>query len=88
MGGISYGEARRLLIARALIHKPQLLVFDEPTNGLDLAAAESFLETVQGLAGDGYSIVIVTHHLPEIIPAITHVGVIHRGQLERSGLKD
>ena len=88
MGAISYGESRRLLIARALIHQPQLLIFDEPTTGLDLAAAESFLETVQGLAKDGYSIVIVTHALPEIIPAITHVGVIRDGQIERSGTKD
>lgn len=87
IGAMSYGEARRLLIARALIHEPKLLVFDEPTTGLDLAAAEYFLDSVQQLAVEGYSIIIVTHHLPEIISAITHVGVIRDGKIDRSGPK-
>ena len=87
IGTVSYGEARRLLIARALIHDPHLLVFDEPTQGLDLAAAEHFLHRIGELAARGHAIVIVTHHLHEIIAPITHIALLRDGQIRKSGPK-
>ena len=85
IGQCSYGEARRLLIARALIHDPLLLILDEPTNGLDMYAAESFLETLEGLCDDGISMVIVTHHLYEVIRPVNRVALMSNGQIVREG---
>lgn len=87
IGGVSYGEARRLIIARALIHDPSMLMFDEPTNGLDPGSAEDFLATIDDLAGTGLSILIVTHHVHEILPTITHVAILKSGAVHRHGTK-
>ena len=70
---MSTGEARRVLIARALVHQPKALVLDEPTRGLDLVARHHFMERVRGVAQRGTTIVLVTHHVDEIIPEIDRV---------------
>ena len=88
LGNMSYGEARRLLIARSLIHDPPLLVFDEPTNGLDMGTAESFLTSIGELAAQGHALLIVTHHLHEIIPALTHVAIMRNGRIDHAGEKN
>src|SRR5271165_6468124 len=62
---MSSGEARRILIARALVHGPQALVLDEPTTSLDLYAAHELREILRKLARRGISILMVTHHLPD-----------------------
>ena len=67
---ISSGEARRILIARALVHDPQALVLDEPTTSLDLHATHELREILRKLARSGISILMVTHHLPDVIPEI------------------
>ena len=67
---MSSGEARRVLIARALVHDPRALVLDEPTTSLDLRATYELREVLRKLAGNGISILMVTHHLPDIIPEI------------------
>ena len=59
---MSTGEARRVLIARALVHGPQALVLDEPTRGLDVAAQYDFMERVRLLAQRGTTFILVTHH--------------------------
>src|SRR6516164_1924602 len=65
---MSSGEARRILIARALVHDPQALVLDEPTTSLDLNATHELREAFRKLARGGVSLIMVTHHLPDIIP--------------------
>ena len=67
---MSTGEARRVLIARALVHKPKALVLDEPTRGLDLVARHHFMERVRGVAERGTTIILVTHHAV-LMPPLT-----------------
>ena len=66
----SSGEARRLLMARALVHNPEFLIFDEPTNSLDIKAQAMFCQSLTKLARRGIGILLVTHHLSDIIPNI------------------
>jgi iron complex transport system ATP-binding protein len=84
---MSTGEARRVLIARALAHQPRALVLDEPTRGLDLVARHQFLERVRVIARQGTTILLVTHHVDEIIPEIGRVILLHRGRVAADGPK-
>ena len=84
---MSTGEARRVLIARALVHDPRALVLDEPTRGIDLAARHRFLEDVRALARDGVTILLVTHHAEEIIPEIERVILLEKGRIAADGPK-
>jgi len=85
---MSSGEARRILIARALVHNPQALVLDEPTTSLDLRATYELREVLRKLAANGIGIIMVTHHLPDIIPEIARVVLIRGGRLYRDGPKE
>jgi iron complex transport system ATP-binding protein len=87
MDTMSTGEARRVLIARALVHRPRALVLDEPTRGLDVAAQHDFMERVRDLARRGTTIVLVTHHADEIIPEIDRVILLSRGRVAYDGSK-
>ena len=87
MGEMSTGEARRVLIARALIRKPRALVLDEPTRGLDLVARHRFMERVRAIAQQGTTILLVTHHIDEIIPEIGRVILLQRGRVACDGPK-
>jgi len=82
---MSTGERRRVLIARALIHQPAALVLDEPTTGLDIAARHQFLIQLQDLAKSGTTIILVTHHVEEMIPAIERVIFLKDGKQSLSG---
>jgi iron complex transport system ATP-binding protein len=82
---MSSGEARRVLLARALVTSPRALVLDEPTTGLDLAARQSFMETVRGLARAGTTVVLITHHIEEIFPEIQRVVLIREGRIVADG---
>jgi iron complex transport system ATP-binding protein len=84
---MSTGEARRVLIARALVSDPPALLFDEPTGGLDMVARSAFLESVRSLARDGKTVLMVTHRLEEIIPEIDHVVLLAGGQVQFAGPK-
>lgn len=84
---MSTGEARRVLIARALVHAPQALVLDEPTRGLDLVARHAFLERVRAIAQQGTTILLVTHHVDEIIPEIDRVVLLKDGRVAADGTK-
>jgi iron complex transport system ATP-binding protein len=85
---MSSGEARRILIARALVHDPQALVLDEPTTSLDLRATCELREILRKLAGNGIGILMVTHYLPDIIPEIERVVLIRDGRVFRDGPKE
>jgi iron complex transport system ATP-binding protein len=82
---LSTGEARRVLIARALVHRPEVLVLDEPTRGLDLVARHAFMERVRAVARGGTAILLVTHYVDEIIPEIDRVVLLKRGRIAADG---
>ena len=84
---MSSGEARRILIGRALVHDPKALVLDEPTASLDLHAMHELRAILGKLARAGTSIIVVTHHLPDIIPEIGRVILIKGGRVLRDGAK-
>jgi iron complex transport system ATP-binding protein len=85
---MSSGEARRVLIARALVHKPRALLFDEPCNSLDLAAQQSLRQTMRELADSGTAIILVTHELADIVPEIQRVVLMNRGRVVADGPKE
>jgi iron complex transport system ATP-binding protein len=85
---MSSGEARRVLIARALVHKPRALLFDEPCNSLDLAAQQSLRQTMRSLANSGTAILLVTHELADIVPEIQRVVLMCRGRVVADGPKE
>ena len=87
LGTMSTGEARRVLIARALVHRPRLLVLDEPTRGLDIVAQYRFMEQVRAVARLGTTLLLVTHHIEEIVPEIERVMLLWRGTLAFDGPK-
>jgi iron complex transport system ATP-binding protein len=85
---MSSGEARRVLIARALVHKPGALLFDEPCNSLDLSAQQSVRQTMRALASSGTAIILVTHELADIVPEIGRVVLMDRGRVVADGPKE
>lgn len=87
MDKMSTGEARRCLIGRAIVFDPEVLVFDEPTNALDIQARSTFLETVRSLTPN-HSLVLVTHSIEEIIPEITRVILLKQGRIFADGPKE
>jgi len=84
---MSSGEARRVLIARALVHRPRTLLFDEPSNSLDLSAHRSLRKAMSALAQSGIGIVLVTHDLTDIIPEIERVVLMSEGRMVIDGPK-
>ena len=85
MTRMSSGEARRLLIGRALIHEPRALILDEPMSSLDLGAAHEVRATMRALAQRGTSLVLVTHDLADIVPEITRVVLLKDGRIAADG---
>jgi iron complex transport system ATP-binding protein len=87
---MSQGERGRVLIARALMPRPKLLLLDEPTTGLDVAAREQLLETIDQLEHDDAELasVLVTHHLEELPTSTSHALVIAHGRVVASGPVD
>lgn len=86
-GTLSSGERRRILIARALVHRPQVLVLDEPSTALDFAAALQLTATLRDLARAGRDLVLVTHHPGEIPPEIDRVVLLKNGRVFADGEK-
>jgi iron complex transport system ATP-binding protein len=84
---LSSGEARRVLLARALVTEPRALVLDEPTTGLDLAARHEFMERVRQIARSGTTIILITHHIDEIFPEITRAVLLREGRIVADGAK-
>nr|WP_312133041.1 ATP-binding cassette domain-containing protein [Stenotrophomonas pavanii] len=84
---LSAGETRRVLIARALVNRPQALLLDEPSTGLDLVAREQLVATMRVLAQQGITLVLVTHHIEEIIPEIERVVLLRDGRVQADGTR-
>lgn len=87
---LSQGERQRVLIGRALMARPELLILDEPCAGLDPVAREQFVGFLDRLARDAESpaMVLVTHHVEEIMPCFTNVLVLKRGRVLASGKRE
>ena len=86
-GVLSQGEKQKVLIARARMAEPVLLILDEPCAGMDPGARERMLATIQAVAEDDcrLTIVLVTHHVEEIMPAFTHTMVMSGGRIVTMG---
>jgi iron complex transport system ATP-binding protein len=84
---LSQGEKQRVLIARALMAEPQLLILDEPTNGLDFIARENLLEAIEKivLRENAPTILYVTHHVEETLPIFTNTLLLKKGKVFSSG---
>jgi len=87
---LSQGERQRILIGRALMARPRLLILDEPCAGLDPVSREHFLTFIQRLGGQRNSpaLILVTHHVEEIVPVFSHVLLLKRGRVLAMGARD
>lgn len=85
VGEMSAGEQRRIMIARALVHKPGMLLLDEPSNALDLAAQRELRDALRVVAQQGTGIIMVTHHLADILPEIDRVIMMRSGRIVADG---
>lgn len=78
-GALSDGQKRSVLIARAMVHQPKVLVLDEPTNALDLRARHTLLAQLRALCRGGTTVIVITHQIDAIIPEITRVVGMRQG---------
>ena len=88
LNSMSTGQQRRVMLARALVHRPQTLILDEPTAGLDFAARFDYLRRIRELSDAGRNIVIVTHHLNEIPPEVDRIVLLREGRIFADGHKN
>lgn len=86
LGSLSQGERKKVMLARALMTNPEILILDEPCSGLDLYEREKLLADITEMGKD-MTVVYVTHHIEEMIPLFTHVALIEQGRLIASGPK-
>jgi len=84
---MSSGEARRVLLARALVHQPRALILDEPSTALDISAQYELRTTLGKLSRSGIGIVMVTHHLSDLIPEIDRIILMDKGKIVADGPK-
>lgn len=89
MRQLSGGLKRRLMIARALVHQPRLLILDEPTAGVDIEIRRSMWSFLRDLNAEGTTIILTTHYLEEAESLCRHIAIINHGQIaERSSMID
>lgn len=84
---MSSGEVRRIMIARALVHEPRALLLDEPSNSLDVFAQVELRHTMSKLAQSGIALLLITHHLPDVVPEIERVIFMREGRIVGDGPK-
>jgi iron complex transport system ATP-binding protein len=87
LGTLSQGERKKVMLARALMSSPEILIMDEPCAGLDLYERERLLVNINALSKQNISLVYVTHHIEEIMPLFTHVALLEQGEIIASGEK-
>lgn len=88
LGTLSQGERKKVMLARALMTEPKILILDEPCSGLDLFERERLLEDIQSLGKSGMLMVYVTHHIEEIMPVFTHIALMDEGKIAAQGVKN
>jgi len=88
VGEMSAGEKRRILIARALVHRPRQLLLDEPSNALDLAAQRELRQSLRKLTQEGTGLVLVTHHMGDILPEIERIILMRDGRIVADGPRE
>ncbi len=86
--GFSTGQRKRVALARALLHDPEVLFLDEPTSGLDPAGTRDVIDLIQSLADEGRTIILATHFLGEAGRLADRMAVLHRGHLRAFGRPD
>lgn len=84
---LSQGEKRRVLIARALMSDPKILILDEPCSGLDILSREEVLSLIKEIVKDNCHLIYVSHHIEELVEEITHALLIRDGKIIASGPK-
>lgn len=87
LSAMSSGEQRRAMIGRALVHDPEALILDEPTTSLDPGAVREFRTVLRKLARAGKSLILVTHHIADLIPEIERVILMKNGRIVADGPK-
>jgi iron complex transport system ATP-binding protein len=87
VGEMSAGQQRRVMIGRALVGSSDMLLLDEPSNALDLSAQRDLRELLRGLAQAGTGIMLITHHIADILPEIDRVLMMRDGQIVADGAK-
>jgi ABC-type multidrug transport system ATPase subunit len=87
-GGLSTGMKRRVVLARALVHSPSVVLLDEPTDGLDVSGRREVLDLVKGLARDGRTVILSSHILGEVRRVADRIGLVTTGRLVAEGTVD
>lgn len=82
---MSTGELRRILIARALVTSPEVLILDEPTTALDLVARHTFMQQIGAIVRGGTTLILITHQLEEVIPEISRTILLKEGRIAYDG---
>ena len=85
---LSIGEMNTVLIARALMRRPRLLILDEPFEGLDPPSRNSLADTINDLTRTNVQLILITHRFKEIVPSITHVLLLKQGRIYKAGRKE
>ena len=85
IAALSYGQLRRVLLAKAMVTEPEILLLDESTGGLDLASRKAFLGLIDGLAGQGRTIIQATHYRDELASCLTHAAILEKGGFASQG---
>ncbi|GKS11450.1 ABC transporter ATP-binding protein [Paenibacillus chitinolyticus] len=88
IGTLSQGERKKVMLARSMMQKPELLIMDEPCSGLDLYEREKLLAAIREFSDQDMTVLYVTHHIEEIIPMFTHVALIEQGRIIAAGPKE
>ncbi len=82
---LSSGMKQKVSIARTLIHEPDIIMFDEPTTGLDVAAAEAIMNFIESCKKQGKTIIFCTHHMHEVERLCDNIVIMHKGKLRFQG---
>ena len=88
MNSLSTGEAQRVLLARALVHKPELLLLDEAATGLDFPSRSHYRKALKNAINKGNTVVMITHELSQILPEIKRIVLMKDGKIFKTGIKE
>ena len=87
-GSLSFGQRRRVALARALVHEPANVILDEPTNGLDVTGTRQTRTEIRRLASEGHAVILSSHVMPEVAATCDRIIVLARGRVAANGTPD